>query len=136
MHAEVDALRLAWSLVHTDPSPEVVTCDDRSGVTGPIDWTGAGSGPVLYDVASSVMYLGGPETAVMFLAAHREHGILPEDEWRHLDALRRFRWAVQGADLTRHLAHGGLTGIGSQADNGQGLADARDGPARLGFVTS
>ena len=48
--------------------------DDDTGVTGLIDWTGSTRGPVLYDVASTVMYLGGPERAAAFLAAYRGEG--------------------------------------------------------------
>src|SRR3546814_1110451 len=53
---------------------------DRTGVTGLIDWTGARRGPVLYDVASAVMYLGGPDSAAAFRMAYRTLGPLGDDE--------------------------------------------------------
>ena len=60
-------------------------------------------GPVLYDVASAVMYLGGPDDAAAFLAAYRTHGPLSADELQLLDAFRRFR----GGRPVLRLAPGG-----------------------------
>lgn len=48
---ETNGLTLTWSLLHTDPLPGAFIHDDRTGVTGLIDWAGARRGPVLYDVA-------------------------------------------------------------------------------------
>jgi Ser/Thr protein kinase RdoA (MazF antagonist) len=136
VRAEVDGLELTWSLLHTDPAPEAFVHDDSTGVTGLIDWTGACRGPVLYDVASAVMYLGGPFRGEVFLRAYREHGVLREDEWRFLAAFRRFRWAVQAAYFARRLAETDLTGVLTQADNQRGLDHARRGLAELGVLTS
>ena len=136
VRAEVDPLNLTWSVLHTDPAPEAFVHDDKTGMTGLIDWTGAGRGPVLYDVASAVMYLGGPEPAAAFLGAYREHGVLCGDEWQHLDALRRFRWAVQAAYFARRIAHADMTGVDGEADNERGLGDARHGLARLGLTAT
>ena len=71
VRAETDPLTVTWSVLHTDPSPEAFIHDDGSGVTGLIDWAGATRGPVLYDVASAVMYLGGSDHAAAFLATYR-----------------------------------------------------------------
>jgi Ser/Thr protein kinase RdoA (MazF antagonist) len=131
VRSQVDALRLTWSVLHTDPAPEAFLREDSTGVTGLIDWTGAQRGPVLYDVASAVMYLGGTESAAAFLSAYRAHGILGDDEAQHLDALRRFRWAVQGAYFARRIVEADLTGVPGQADNHRGLGDARSGLAEL-----
>ena len=130
-HAE-----LTWSQLHTDPTPEAFVHDDRTGITGLIDWTGADRGPVLYDVASVVMYLGGPELAAAFLTAYRDRGVLHGDEWGHLDAFRRFRWAVQAAYFARRVADADMTGVAGQADNERGPADARHGLAELGLSTT
>lgn len=85
---------------------------------------------MLYDVASAVMYLGGEAPA--FVAAYAGEGVLRPDEWTHLAAWRRFRWAVQGAYFAGRIEGGDLTGIEGPEENEAGLADARRGLAGLG----
>lgn len=135
VRVETEPLTVTWSVLHTDPAPEAFIHDDRSGVTGLIDWTGARPGPVLYDVASAVMYLGGTEHASAFLSAYLSQGPLQVDEMQHLDAFRRFREAVQGAYFARRLASNDLTGGIEQADNEKGLNDARRRLGALGFAS-
>lgn len=132
VRAETDPVDVTWSLLHTDPSPEAFVHDDRAGVTGLIDWAGAQRGPVLYDVASAVMYLGGPDNATAFLETYREQGPLGPEEMRRVDAFRRFRWVVQAAYFAWRLGAGDLTGIADRSENEKGLADARSGLRELG----
>ena len=122
---ETDGLSLTWSLLHTDPLPGAFIHDDRTGVTGLIDWAGARRGPVLYDVASAVMYLGGLAYASTFLAAYESEGPLGAGELAHLGAFSRFREAVQGAYFAERLATDDLTGGVDRAENEKGLSDAR-----------
>ena len=122
---ETDGLSLTWSLLHTDPLPGAFIHDDRTGVTGLIDWAGARRGPVLYDVASTVMYLGGLAHASTFLAVYGSEGPLDASELAHLDAFSRFREAVQGAYFAERLATDDLTGGIDHAENEKGLDDAR-----------
>ena len=122
---ETDGLALTWSLLHTDPLPGAFIHDDRTGVTGLIDWAGARRGPVLYDVASAVMYLGGRAYASTFLDAYESDGPLGIDELAHLDAFSRFREAVQGAYFAERLATDDLTGGIDHAENEKGMSDAR-----------
>ena len=136
VRAETDPLTVTWSVLHTDPSPEDFRRNDSTGVTGLIDWTGAKRGPVLYDVASAVMYLGGPDTASSFLDTYRTRGPLGTEELQLLDAFRRFRWAVQAAYFAERLAGRDLTGIADQSGNEKGLNDARRGLAGLGLDTA
>lgn len=137
VRAEADPLNVTWSTVHTDPAPEAFRHDNSSGITGLIDWTGAQRGPVLYDVASAVMYLGGPGNATAFLSTYRTQAPLGSEELAHLDTFRRFRWAVQAAYFAGRLASNNLTGITNRTDNDHGLTDAREGLAELGVkVTS
>ena len=131
VRAETDPLKVTWSMLHTDPSPEAFVHNDSTGVTGLIDWTGARRGPILYDVASAVMYLGGPEHATAFLTTYATEGPLGEAEMQHLDAFRRFREAIQGAYFAGRLAANDLTGGIDQAENEKGLDDAR---RRLGVL--
>jgi homoserine kinase type II len=125
VRAETNPLALTWSVLHTDPAPEAFVHDDATGVTALIDWAGARRGPVLYDVASAVMYLGGREHASAFLDAYRAHGPLPDEELQHLDAFSRLREAVQGVYFAGRVAAGDLTGGIEDADNQKGLSDAR-----------
>ena len=81
VRVETDPLTVTWSVLHTDPAPEAFIHDDRSGVTGLIDWTGARRGPVLYDVASAVMYLGG------YYTPHWVDRLLFPDNWESLTRL-------------------------------------------------
>ena len=122
---ETDGLVLTWSLLHTDPLPGAFIHDDRTGVTGLIDWAGARRGPVLYDVASAVMYLGGRAYASTFLSTYESAGPLGIEELAHLDAFSRFREAVQGAYFAERLATNDLTGSIDHAENEKGLGDAR-----------
>ena len=136
VRAETDPLNVTWSVLHTDPAPEAFLHDDSTGVTGLVDWTGARPGPVLYDVASAVMYLGGPEHAQPFLGTYATDGPLQEHEMQHLDAFRRFREAIQGTYFARRLATNDLTGGIDHADNEKGLNDARRRLGALGLPTA
>lgn len=136
VRAETDPLTVTWSVLHTDPSPEAFIHNDSTGVTGLIDWAGAKRGPVLYDVASVVMYLGGADHATAFLTTYGARGPVDADEMELLDAFRRFRWVVQASYFAWRLALRDLTGLADQAGNERGLNDARLGLAGLGLDTS
>ena len=125
---------LTWGLVHSDPAPEAFRFDARTGVCGLIDWDRALMGPLMYDVASAVMYGGGPVRARPLLDAYTAAGGLeaPEIE-RTLEVMRAVRWAVQADYFAKRIATNDLTGIDDPAENESGLADARDGLAELGL---
>jgi homoserine kinase type II len=130
-HAAAAAIRraldvapgLTHGILHGDPAPEAF-------LAGPgghddvalIDWGAASHGPLLYDLASAVMYAG-PDV----IAGYRETGPLGPDELVHLDAFRAFRWAVQAVYFSRRLAANDLTGINDPSENEKGLEDARAG---------
>jgi Ser/Thr protein kinase RdoA (MazF antagonist) len=133
---ETDPLSLTWSVLHTDPAPEAFVRDDDRGVTGLLDWAGSRRGPVLYDVASAVMYLGGRERAHAFLDAYGTNGPVGPAELQHLDAFSRFREVVQAVYFARRLATDDLTGGIDWADNEKGLADAHRRLAALGLDTA
>ncbi|HEY0217090.1 MAG TPA: phosphotransferase, partial [Cellulomonas sp.] len=94
---------LTWGLVHHDPAPEAFFHDAASGVTSLIDWTGAGDGPLLFDVASAVMYLGGRQRSRSFLDTYLRLASqsLQAEAAEHLGFLARLRGAVQAAYFSR-----------------------------------
>lgn len=114
---------LTTGLLHSDPAPEAFRYD--GAVCGLIDWSAAIRGPLLYDVASAVMYVGGPDRAGPLLAGYTGTGALPAGELDHLPVLLRLRWAVQADYFARRTARDDLTGIDGPAGNATGLADAR-----------
>ncbi|MEE6257905.1 phosphotransferase enzyme family protein [Plantactinospora sonchi] len=123
---------LSWGLLHTDPAPEAFRLDRTTGACGLIDWSVAMRGPLLYDLASAAMYVGGPEYAGELVGAYLAGGVLSRTEVdRGLLPMLRFRWAVQADYFARRISVGDLTGIGSAADNEAGLADARHWLGRL-----
>ena len=118
---------VTWALVHHDPAPEAFFRDDMSGVTSLIDWTGAGEGPLLFDLASAAMYLGGRSCANVFVEHYLQlaPASLRAEAYEHLSFFTRFRAAVQAAYFSTRVAVNNLTGIDSQAENLEGLHHAR-----------
>jgi len=117
---------MAWGLLHLDPAPEAFRVDPATGRCGVIDWSGALRGPLLYDVASAVMYLGGPAQASLMVGAYLDAGVLGAAEVeRGLDSMLRFRWAVQANYFAWRIAGNDLTGISGPEENEKGLEDAR-----------
>ena len=124
---------LTWALLHTDPEPEAFLRDDRGDV-GVIDWAGSVPGPVLYDVASAVMYAGGEHRAQSFLDTYRQAGVVQATELLdNLGSLRRLRAAVQAEYFSRRLYEGNLIGIENNDENARGLRDAGEMLQTLGL---
>ena len=118
----------AWTtgLLHADPAPEAFRLDPATGRCGVIDWSAALRGPLLYDLASAVMYLGGPGRATAMTEAYLASGALSRAEAEAgLALMLRFRWAVQADYFARRITAGDLTGIAGPHENEKGLEDAR-----------
>ncbi|WP_433496132.1 phosphotransferase enzyme family protein [Micromonospora sp. CA-248089] len=121
----LDVGSLSWGLLHTDPAPEAFRLDRKTGECGLIDWSIAMSGPLMYDLASAVMYVGGIDNADYLVEAYLENKTMTRAEVEHgLPAMLRFRWAVQADYFARRLVTDDLTGITSMADNDVGLENA------------
>jgi homoserine kinase type II len=121
---------LTWGLLHTDPAPEAFLFDADTGECGLIDWDTGMEGPLMYDLASAVMYVGGPDRAEALIDAYLEHPVLDRAEvHRTLGPMLRLRWAVQADYFARRLSTNDLTGIDGPEENDQGLEDARRGLA-------
>lgn len=128
----LDVGSLSWGLLHTDPAPEAFRLDRKTGECGLIDWSIAMSGPLLYDLASAVMYVGGIDNADYLVEAYLESKTMTRAEVEHgLLAMLRFRWAVQADYFARRVVTDDLTGITSAADNEVGLENAHRWLGRL-----
>lgn len=117
---------MTWGLLHADPAPDAFRLNKATGRCGIIDWSYAVCGPLVYDLASAVMYAGGPGHAAALTGAYLEAGALGAAEVeRGLGPMLRFRWAVQANYFAWRIATNNLTGIGGPEDNEKGLEDAR-----------
>ncbi|MGI5215230.1 phosphotransferase enzyme family protein [Plantactinospora sp. CA-290183] len=115
-----------WGGLHGDPAPDAFRFRATDRRCGLIDWGSAVYGPLLYDLASAVMYVGGPEAAGALIDSYRASGPLGGQEIEvGLSRMVRFRWAVQADYFARRLRAGDLTGIDDAAENLTGLRDAR-----------
>jgi Ser/Thr protein kinase RdoA (MazF antagonist) len=126
--AALQSRELTWAqgLLHADPAPEAFRYDAASGVCGIIDWSSAHYGPLLYDLASAVMYLGGPDRAAAMTHAYQSAGLLtPREIVDGLPVMLRFRWAVQADYFAWRITANDLTGITGPEENDKGLEDAR-----------
>jgi Ser/Thr protein kinase RdoA (MazF antagonist) len=113
-------------LLHADPAPGAFRLDPATGRCGIIDWSTALHGPLLYDLASAVMYLGGPDRAAEMTGAYLASGALSRAEAEDgLAPMLRFRWAVQADYFARRVTANDLTGIAGPQENEKGLEDAR-----------
>ena len=125
----LDAARpdtMTQGLLHADPAPEAFRLDPATGRCGIIDWSYAQHGPLLYDLASAVMYVGGPASATALTSAYLREGSLGATEVEHgLEPMLRFRWAVQANYFAWRIAGNNLTGISGPDENEKGLEDAR-----------
>ncbi|GIH11640.1 hypothetical protein Rhe02_97070 [Rhizocola hellebori] len=88
--------RLTFGTLHGDPSCGAFLLDQTTGRIGIIDWGSVVSGPLVYDLASAVMYAGGIECATGLVNAYAATGVVPMAEIEAaLPTLLNFRWAVQ-----------------------------------------
>jgi Ser/Thr protein kinase RdoA (MazF antagonist) len=118
----------AWTagLLHCDPAAEAFRLDPATGQVGIIDWSVALHGPLLYDLASAAMYLGGLDAAAGMIDAYLASGVLSRDEAdAGLRPMLRFRWAVQADYFAFRITENDLTGITGPQENEKGLEDAR-----------
>jgi Ser/Thr protein kinase RdoA (MazF antagonist) len=114
---------VSWAWLHGDPAPEAFL-RQRDGEVALIDWGAAMRGPVLYDVASAVMYVGStPEHVVPAYLNQRPE--LADELATGLDAFLQLRYAVQAAYFAWRCSADIRTGITDPAENRKGLTDAR-----------
>jgi Ser/Thr protein kinase RdoA (MazF antagonist) len=113
--------RLTFGTLHGDPACGAFLLDQATGRVGIIDWGSAVSGPLVYDLASAVMYAGGIEHATGLVDAYAATGMVPMAEIEAaLPTLLNFRWAVQ-ADFFAHRVM-----RENNEENRKGLQDAHE----------
>jgi Ser/Thr protein kinase RdoA (MazF antagonist) len=123
---DLDTSAMTWGLLHTDPEPEAFRLDPETRVCGILDWSVALHGPLLYDLASAVMYVGGPALGQELISSYLDGGTLSAAEVRAgLMPMLRFRWAVQADYFARRVVTRDLTGITGDEGNEIGLEHAR-----------
>jgi Ser/Thr protein kinase RdoA (MazF antagonist) len=114
---------VSWSWLHGDAAAEAFL-RQPDGQVALIDWGGAMQGPILYDLASAVMYAGAPDHVVPAYLDQRPD--LTAELDRGLDTFLNVRWAVQASYFAWRTTNNVLTGISGPADNLKGLSDARE----------
>ena len=119
--------QLTYGTSHGDPSPDAFRFDLDTGRTGIIDWGSAGSGPLMYDIASAVMYAGGPSAAGDLIEAYLSAGPVGGDELEAaLPTMLRFRYAVQAFYFAHRIWVDDRRGIDGPEENLKGLRHARE----------
>lgn len=119
-------LGLTWGRLHADPEPEAFRWSTTEQDCALIDWSSAVEGPLLYDLASAALYVGGLARAGALMDAYARTDVLPVSEiTAGLDVLLQVRWAVQADYFAHRLAVNDLTGIEDASENIAGLHDAR-----------
>lgn len=108
--------RLTFGVLHGDPYHGAFRLDVETGRIGVIDWGAVVRGPMVYDIASAVMYAGGIDQASELIAAYAATEVVPSAEvTAALPAMLRFRWAVQAdyfaARVHRDPCEENLTGL-------------------------
>lgn len=114
---------LSWAWLHGDPAAEAFL-RQPNGEVALIDWGSAMNGPILYDVASAVMYAGGHPDHVAAAYLRRRPELADELETGLIPFLH-LRWAVQATYFAWRCARDIRTGLTDPSENHKGLADAR-----------
>ena len=107
--AVADAVALgsvSWAWLHGDPAAEAFL-RQADGEVALIDWGSAMRGPILYDVASAVMYNGDPVVPAYL----RQRPDLTDELERGLPTFLRVRYAVQAGYFAWRITNNILTGI-------------------------
>jgi Ser/Thr protein kinase RdoA (MazF antagonist) len=118
--------QLTYGPTHGDPSTDSFRLDVDTGGVGIIDWGSAGTGPLVYDIASAVMYAGGPDRAADLVDGYVAAAPVSRDEVEAaLPTLLRFRGAVQADYFAYRIWIDDRTGIDDPVANVEGLRHAR-----------
>lgn len=112
---------LTWAGLHGDPATEAFL-REPDGEIALIDWGSYMTAPLLYDVASAVMYVGTDEHILPAYLTVRPD--LTPELTTGLPAFWRFRQAVQASYFAWRLSTNIQTGLTTDNGNQIGLSDA------------
>ncbi len=116
---------LTTGMLHADPGPANFRVDaDRVGV---IDWGQATWGPLLYDVASMLVFhewFGGNIHSETMLRHYVRSSPIRAQELDLLNIFKRLRWAANAWWFAWRIVADDQTGMSSPAANHGGLAEA------------
>jgi Ser/Thr protein kinase RdoA (MazF antagonist) len=99
--------QLSYGVLHGDPDPAAFRIDRDTGRVGLVGWGWASTGPLLFDVAVAVGYVGGIPAAGEFLEGYRAAGPLrPGELEAGLPTVLRSCWARRADGLARRLHTG------------------------------
>lgn len=115
---------LTWAGLHGDPSPDAFF-RQPDGEIALIDWGSFMTAPLLYDLASAVMYAGAAEHIVPAYLTERPD--MATEVQTGLSAFWRFRQAVQASYFAWRISTNVQTGATPENTNEKGLTDARRG---------
>jgi Ser/Thr protein kinase RdoA (MazF antagonist) len=119
--------QLSYGVLHGDPAPELFRIDVATGRTGLVDWGAAATGPLVYDVASAVMHIGGPGWAAELIDGYVSAGPVPREEIdAALPTMLQFRYAVQADHFAKRIWAEGSPQFADWAENWAGLHHARE----------
>lgn len=115
--------RLTYGVLHGDPAPAGFVVDIDTGRTALAGWGPATSGPLVYDLASAVVYAGGVDAAGDLIDGYTAAGpVSPPEVDAALPVLLRFRLAVLADGFARRIAAEGT----AAAEDLAGLHRVRD----------
>jgi Phosphotransferase enzyme family len=102
--------QLTYGVLHGDPRAPRFRLDPSTGAVGLIRWTGAGTGPLLADLAAAVLAAGGPAPAAGLVDAYLRASPVPPDECEAvLPALLRLHVALAAAATAGRIYEDGGT---------------------------
>ncbi|GAA3296359.1 hypothetical protein GCM10020218_079570 [Dactylosporangium vinaceum] len=101
--------QLTYGVLHNDPQAAHFRLDPATGAVGLVGWAGAGTGPLLADLAAAVLAAGGPDAADGLVDAYLRASRVPRDECEAaLPALLCLHAALAAADAVERIhADGG-----------------------------
>jgi len=101
--------QLTYGVLHGEPEAANFRIDPGTGRVGLVGWAGAGTGPLVYDVASAVLVAGGPSAAARPDRRLPARGPVPPEECEvALPVLLRMRAAELAHRAAARIYAGGV----------------------------
>jgi len=102
--------QLTYGVLHGTPEAADFRLDSSTGRVGLVCWSGAGTGPLLYDLATAVVAAGGLSAAASLVDGYLHAAPTPADECEAvLPALLRLRVVLRAGEVAARIHAGGGT---------------------------